>query len=433
MTQADIERPNLSVRKFYFLEYFYILLESVSRYSNREQVFDSFKLLKQKHGLGESKFKKLTADPENLTETQLSRYRYTFNQVIEEAKGYRLVAEDENKTLRLTNAGKHLLETYGLDSYNHELLRLMEANSGAFRYLIRQMYGANPANPGLLIFPIYSPYQLDFSRVETRTTADIRRYGEVLAVRLERDIDTYLGKHVDLREKNEELILRLVESGLLSCTDSEPFSPKKYNAIVSRFRAHWLNYFLKDIYQYDLSLSAFDIWIYRGKQIGIIHATKFYPGFCGRLVFPTSVVEFETKSPDFRELHKYPDDETGLYVHIPLDNEGQERFVDFLWKGYLSLRRTHRSYFINLSALRELVCYNMRISERVFEMLLNQAYKHRLTGNLRIRISLEVDKLPEETKATYLKQAPVMVDGKYRNIIAIDLPEGVSRHEQANT
>jgi hypothetical protein len=71
----------------------------------------------------------------------------------------------------------------------------------------------------------------------------------------------------------------------------------------------------------------------------------------------------------------------------------------------------------------------MRISERVFELLLDLAYKHRLSGNLRIRISLEVDRLPEETKATYLKQAPVMVDGKYRNIIAIDLPEGVSRHE----
>ena len=407
--------------------------KAFSRYGNREQVFDSFKLLKQKHGLGESKFKKLTADPENLTETQLSRYRYTFNQVIEEAKGYRLVSEGEDKILRLTDAGKHLLAKYGLDSYNHELLRLMEADSGAFRYLIRQMYGANPANPGLLIFPVYSPYQLDFSREEMRTTADMRRYGDVLAKRLERDIDTYLGKHVDLREKNEELIHRLVESALLSRVDSELFSPKKYNAIVSRFRARWLNYFLKDIYQYDLSLSAFDIWIYRGKQIGIIHATEFYPGFFGRLVFPTSVIERETRSSDFRELYRYSDNRTGLYVHVPLDGEGQDRFVDFLWKGYLSLRRTHRSYFINLSALRELVCYNMRISERVFEMLLDQAYKHRLTGNLRIHISLEVDKLPEETKATYLKQAPVMVDGKYRNIIAIDLPEGVSRHEQTNT
>ena len=429
MTRTAIEEPNLSVRKFYFLEYFYILLESVSRYKNREQVFDSFKLLKQQYGLGESKFKKLMADPENLTETQLSRYRYTFNQVIEEAKGYRLVAEDDDKTLRLKGFGKDLLEKYGTDSYNHELLKLMEEKSGAFRHLIRQMYKANPANPGLLIFPVYSPYQLDFSRADTKTTGDIRRYGDTLAARLERDADSYLGKRVELREKNSELISRLIDSELLPRHNSEPFLPEKYNAIVTRFRAHWLNYFLKDIYEYDLSLSAFDIWTYRGKQIGIIHATEFYPNFHGRLVFPTSVIESEAGSPDFQELYRYSDDGSRLYVHRPLDEEGQDSFVDFLWKGYLSLRRTHRSYFINLSALRELVCYNMRISERVFESLLDLVYKHRLSGNLRIRISLEVDRLPEETNALYLKQAPVMVDGKYRNIIAIDLLEGVSRHE----
>lgn len=417
------------MRKFYFLEYFYILLESVSRYKNREQVFGSFKLLKQQYRLGESKFKKLTADPENLTETQLSRYRYTFNQVIEEAKGYHLVAEDDDKTLRLKGSGKDLLEKYGTDSYNHKLLRLMEENSGAFRHLIRQMYKANPAKPGLLIFPVYSPYQLDFSRVKTKTTGDIRRYGDRLAERLEKDADSYLGKQVELREKNGELIGRLISSELLPPNDSGEFSPTKYNAIVTRFRAYWLNYFLKDIYGYDLSLSAFDIWTYRGKQFGIIHATEFYPNLNGRLVFPTSVIESEAKSPDFRELYKYPDDGSCLYVHHPQNEEGQNTFVDHLWQGYLSLRRTHRSYFINLSALRELVCYNMRISERVFESLLDLAYKHRLSGNLRIRISLEVDRLPEETKATYLKQAPVMVDGKYRNIIAIDLPEGVSRHE----
>jgi hypothetical protein len=34
---------------------------------------------------------------------------------------------------------------------------------------------------------------------------------------------------------------------------------------------------------------------------------------------------------------------------------------------------------------------------------------------------LEVDKLPDETQVMYVQREPVMVDGKYRNIIAIDL------------
>jgi len=45
----------------------------------------------------------------------------------------------------------------------------------------------------------------------------------------------------------------------------------------------------------------------------------------------------------------------------------------------------------------------MKISEAVFESLLDRAYKHLLSGRLRISISLEVDRLPEETKAMYLQ------------------------------
>jgi hypothetical protein len=53
--------------------------------------------------------------------------------------------------------------------------------------------------------------------------------------------------------------------------------------------------------------------------------------------------------------------------------------------------------------------------------MLETIYRMNLAGKLRIKISLEVDKLPEETKAMYLKKEPVIVDGKYRNIIAIDV------------
>jgi hypothetical protein len=66
----------------------------------------------------------------------------------------------------------------------------------------------------------------------------------------------------------------------------------------------------------------------------------------------------------------------------------------------------------------------MKISEYVFQELLDSVYRANLSGNLKIKISLEVDRLPEETKAMYLKQEPVMVDGRFRNIIAIDVARG---------
>jgi hypothetical protein len=45
---------------------------------------------------------------------------------------------------------------------------------------------------------------------------------------------------------------------------------------------------------------------------------------------------------------------------------------------------------------------------------------------------MEVDKLPEETKAMYLTKEPVMIDGKYRNIIAIDVSKRGRTHEQTS-
>ena len=418
--------PLQSVRKFYFLEYFYVLLKSLEKYSDKEQVFDSFKSLKQAKRLGESKYKRLTSE-EHLSKAQLNRYRFTFDQVIDEAREYELISE-EGSSLRLTEGGEKLLLKYqeeGPASFNLALFELMERKYTAFRYLIDFLYRANQHRPGFLIFPNYSPRQLHFERSNVRTWNNIKQYSESLVVKLQQDIKEFLGIDLDLRGENRRLLNRLKASGLFPQASSAEFAQDKYNVITKRFRDFWINFFLKQVYGYDYSLPSFDIWTYRGKQIGIIHATEFYPSFSGRIVYPTSILRESTRSLDFRRLYDY-DDGLRLYVHEPNegDSNNREKFVDKLVKGYFELRRFSRSYFVNLSALRELVCLDMKISEHVFETFLNSIYRLNLADQLKVQISLEVDKLPEETQAMYLKQEPVMVDGKYRNIIAIDVTKG---------
>jgi hypothetical protein len=207
---------------------------------------------------------------------------------------------------------------------------------------------------------------------------------------------------------------------MLSKTDSDVFDPNSYNVILKRGRDFWLKYFLQDLYNYSFSLSSFDIWAYRGKQIGVLHITEFYPdpNFNGRLVYPLSVIRSTSNSSNFFNLYTYPD-QSHLYVHQPSwgNEQNQEEFVQSLHHAYLDVRQTARSYFVNLSSVRERVCYTMRISEYLFDKFLSYAYHQRL----KIKISLEVDKLPDETQVMYVQREPVMVDGKYRNIIAIDL------------
>ena len=419
-------KPIHSVKKFYFLEYFYVLLNSVEKYTDKEQVFDYFKILKQEHHLGESKYKTLSSDGENLSKTQVDRYRYTFQQVIDEARDYDLIGEGSDSNLKLTEEGKTLLSRYRVEgpiSFNQSLFKLMEARYNAFRYLVEFLYNVNRFKPGLLIFPNYSPRQLHFERSAIKTGADITKYSEALVNKLQQDIAKYLGECRSLTEESRKLLARLIESGLMPPSTAAKFDPTKYNVITKRFRDFWVTYFLREVYKYEFSMSSFDIWTYRGKQIGIIQATEFYPNFNGRIVYPTSVILRSAVRPAISTRFSVTMC-TRLFIHNPKVERNQEKFVDSLVKAYFDLRRSNRSYFISLAALRSSVCYNMKISEHLFGMFLEFTYRLNLEGNLKIRISLEVDKLPEETKAMYLKQEPVMVDGRYRNIIAIDVTKG---------
>lgn len=420
-SKMQIDAQPEKVKKFYFLEYFYVLLKSVQVYSRRERIFERFLALKQEYQLGESKYKKLTTD-DATPPRRIGRYEYTFNQVLSEAEEYELLV-DHGLSVSLTDRGKEALEKYEIEGsleFNRFLFQFMERKYHAFRHLLEVCYAANPEKHGLLIFPIYSAYRLGFERSEVRTSADLQEYFQALKVQLEKYIELHLGKKLSLEYKNKELLSRI--SDLLPETPAQPFEANKYAVILKRVRDFWLQFFLQELYNYQYPLSTFDIWAYRGKQIGVFHITEVYPGFRGRVLYPLAILVPSTQNEQFQELFAYQDN-LRLYLHQPAwENEKfQEEFYDALYNAYLAVHQLNRSYFVSLSSVRERVCYNLKIPEYLFDEYLGYAYRLSFRAKLKIRISLEVDKLPEETKIEYLMRPPVMIDGKYRNIIAIDL------------
>jgi hypothetical protein len=425
--QSTKKAPIPSVKKYYFLDYIYILLYSVSQHNNTRDTIISFMDMKRANRLGESKYKKLTAITEDLTDGRFRRYIYTFWQVLEESADYGLIeSTDKWTTAHLTKIGEELLLLHkqkGALSFNQSLFKFMEAKYGAFRHVITKLNSANRNLPGLLFLPSYSPRQLGFDRQNIRTTGDFVAYADKLTKKLEGDIEEHLGETIDLSGGNTRLLKHLVKAGFLTSHDGERFDASKYNVITKRFRDFWMSYFLGEIYHYGYSMHSFDIWTYRGKQMGIIHATEFHPYFSGKIVYPLSVITDSVESKDFVQLYRYPDGNS-LFVHKPRWKDNQEKFVQTIVEVYYDLRRTYRSYFINLAALREIVCLNMKISDKTFEDFMSRTYRLNLAGKLQIRMSLEVDRLPEETSAIYLKREPIMVDRKYRNIIAIDAAKG---------
>lgn len=412
-------------KKFYFLDYFYIILSVFSgqyEENSLEAIKQRFMQLKDKMKLGESKYKKLTIDEGMslaLTKTQIDRITYTFKQVLGEAIEYGLIDYNDD-FLTLTQEGQTLLslrDSKGEEEFNDALLQKMETSYSAFYYLVNFLYAANP-NDGCLFFPHYSPRLLDMPKSSLKTTRDVRSYIFKLMKKIEQDVWEFSKQRIHLCA--DKLHEELYKSQLLLPDDNAPFNSSNYNSVIRRCKDYFEIYLLKNIYKYNFSWSAFEIWSYRAKQLGIVHVTEFYPSFSGKLIFPLSIRTSEKKGKDFKQICTY--DDSVLYIHSPEVEPGNiEVFSKYLVDAYFKIKRTAKTYFINLLAIREIVCYNMKISEKTFESFLNHMYRLNLQSKLQIKIALEVDKLPEETKAMYLTREPVMIAGKYRNIIAIDI------------
>lgn len=409
------------VRKFYFLDYIFILLQSCKIYEERDLVFLYFKILKDKERLGESKYRKLTTEQSELSEKQVKRYIYTFEQVIFEAVNYNLI-KDNKKNLILTDLGNECLLLGEKDKrlFYEKLLVLMENHFFAFYDLINLCYSQNKTKNGLLIFPIYSPRKLGFEKDDMKKNRDWNLFSKKLQKKLESDISNFLEQDINLDEANESLLNTLYDDKLIDKDLNGFYDKSNYNSIISRFRKYWLNYFLNKIYNYKHSFETFNIWVERGKQLGIIHSTEFYPNFDGRLVYPTSLIINHTNNRDLVNVFTYKNN-LKLYIHkLEWTQNNQDNFVDALVDCYFALKRDRGTHFIRISDLRERVCYKKRIPSFVFNEFLEKIYLRNLKGETKVQISLEADRLPYETNAMYLKREPVSVNGQFKNIIAID-------------
>lgn len=330
---------------------------------------------------------------------------------------------ERSKNIYLTENGKRGLDenNKGKFYFNLYLFNLMEDKHKAFFEIIKLCYHDGSLKNGLLIFPIYSGLKLGFEKSSFTTNQHVLEYSKALRLQLEKDIKNYTNKTISLKEAEDKLIIKLKQDGIIKGLSTDMFQQNQYNAALSRFRKYWSGYFLNQIYNYKYSFSTFSIWIERAKQIGILHTTEFFPNFSGRLVFPTSVIHNNVKNDDFLKIFEYSSGES-LCIHKPLweKESNQNEFVKALQDEFLFLQKTSKTHFINLLDLKERVCFKKRIPGFVFDEFLEKAYLLNLRGNTRVKISLEADKLPQETNAMYLKREPILVNGKYKNIIAIN-------------
>jgi hypothetical protein len=428
MTQSSEQLRLHTVSKFYLLDYFYILLKSIQIYKNRDDVFISFIDLKVEHKLGESKYKKLTNNSDNITYQKVMRYDYTMRQVISESVQYGLIEQKDNDLI-LMEKGLELIQLFengDIVSYTYKVFKYMEEYYGSFRYHLEFCQKNNSQRNGLLVFPMYSPLKLKLNRRDVKTTKDIINYINLLCDKISNDIYDSIQRKIDFSQDKDDIIQKLYSQSLLDSDEKALFPPNKYNVILKRIRDSLIKVILNKVYNYKFSFPSFDIWMYRAKQIGILHATEFFPFNSGKIVFPTAILSKNVISNDFKLIYSY-NDGIKLYIHFPdKSNENTiNAFVDCLIESYLFIRNNVKTYYISLPDLKEIVCYKQRIPTYIFDQFLDETYRLILSGSIKkIKISLEADRLPYETNAMYLKREPSIINNRLTNIIGINIHGG---------
>lgn len=410
-------------KRFYFIEYYALLLGAINKYSIVSQAQKEFIYQKNSHYLGLSRYRKISSNNEDGTLLKSKdKYEYTFSQVLLECKNFNLVEENKQlKNLSLTIDGEKLLEAYRTNKtqYKEILLQLMERKYTAFSYLLDKIYKISPKKSGLIIFPNYSPNDLGFTKSEFLTVETVHQYIEKYEQRIVDDIKKYINQNYEVTNETLELITELKDKGYISDKLSDEFNLKKYNAVVRKTQVFWRNRLLK-FYGISSRWQSFEIWIYRAKQLGILNTTPFYPDFLGQIIYPVAIItkkEF-LNNTNYKLVMNYKN-EKFLYKRNVQWETIENDFFNELWNVYSELKKRNRINFLSLHNIKEIVCYNLKISYEQFSEFLNIAYEKSLNGNTSYSISLEADKLPEETNAIYIKREPIFVNGKNRNIISL--------------
>lgn len=413
----SIESKLTSIKKFYFLDYFPILLNIILKYNIKDEIYKQFVINKEINKLSVSKYRKTRVNYEDKIS---HRFVYTFNQVLEELELYKLIIINSNGIF-LNDKGKDLqskFESNNFDLFYKDLFYLMEIHHFGYYKLITEFYKLN--SNGLWIFPIYSPSRLGILKKDLKTNQDIINYIQKQSVNISNDLFNILKINKNLESQVLNIINKLTRDNLLNNDELQLIDQNNYYKIIKRIRDIWLNYLIKDVYNLNISLSYFEIWCYRGKQFGLINITEFYPNFSGRMVYPISIITETLTSLDFIEFFKYNNNKK-LFIHEPEINKIQEYFTKILFESYLELKKVKKVNFIQIADLREIVCFKIKISYKHFQALLESVYLLNLNNKTSIKISIESDKSPEESNLSYITREPVIINNKIRNIIAINL------------
>jgi len=158
-------------------------------------------------------------------------------------------------------------------------------------------------------------------------------------------------------------------------------------------------------------------WQTRTEWAGLTVFASNLRGVRGRVWFPVGAFR-DTDKPDFVVIPELRVNRSTWYCHVPEGPQGVWKFVEELFEAYRFFSAADGREYVSLMAVRDTVCYQLRLSHEVFQDLLTQSLSAMTRGDLPYSMSLEVDITPQQ-RARLSSRIPIVIDGIPRYIIAM--------------
>lgn len=169
------------------------------------------------------------------------------------------------------------------------------------------------------------------------------------------------------------------------------------------------------------------VWQSRMDWAGLTLVARKLPGGRGQVWFPVGAFR-RSENPSFTPVTGLVHDGLIYHVHTPSGLEAEGHFATTLYDSYRAFQQRDKTEYVSLLAVRDHVCYTLRIGNARFEALLQQIFPRVLRGDLPYAMALEVDLSPADRRLI-ARALPVIIDETPRYILSMRQrlgPEGTS-------
>lgn len=274
--------------------------------------------------------------------------------------------------------------------------------------LLQRMWQLSPDLQGAVIVPkpAFESLPETLEELKKQLRADLPKW----SASLQKQMRNFRGL------ENTQFITDSIIRSLEARWEKAPLSDR-----VHRLQTMIGEVFTQVMFGHIISPNDVEIWQNRMDWAGLTHTARDLPGLPGQVWFPVGA--FRESAEGFSPVAGLQVSDGGAaprlyHRNTPTGLEYEKQFMNALYEGYRQAQKIQNVEYVSLLAVRDWVCYRLRISHEVFEQTLQTQFPKALRREIPYSLALEVD-ISHSDFARLGNVRPVVIDNSPRYIISM--------------